>query len=414
MKRIILASALFLGFAGMTVAQTDNQNFGIKFSGFVKTDFIYDTRQSSESNGIREGHFYLFPDNVLYDKDSNDVNANPVFHILSIQTRLKGDITGPDAFGAKTSGAIEAEFFGTAAGDINGLRLRHAFVKLDWEKSNLLVGQSWHPLFPTDCFPGTVSFNTGVPFIPFSRNPQLKFTYKLGKISAMITAYGQRDFTNMGPGSLGNKYMRNAGMPGLNVGFKIPLSEKDNMMGINLDYKSLRPRLVSDSNYVTDAKISSIGANLWLKMKTKPVTFRLMGTYMQNGTDVMMLGGYAVSAIGDTAKNFLEYTPVSSASFWLDLETNGEKTKFGLFVGVSKNLGATDTIISAVYARGADIDQLIRFSPRVTFTSGKLTFAGEIEATMANYGKRESDGTVTTEDPAVMNIRILLAAIYKF
>ena len=61
--------------------------------------------------------------------DMNDLNANPSFHILNIQTRLRGDITGPDAFGAKTSGAIEAEFFGTSESDLNGFRLRHAYVQ---------------------------------------------------------------------------------------------------------------------------------------------------------------------------------------------------------------------------------------------------------------------------------------------
>ncbi|MDZ7633359.1 MAG: hypothetical protein U5L72_02520 [Bacteroidales bacterium] len=177
MKRVavlIVSLILLLPEAG---AQEAGQTFGIKFSGFVKTDIFYDSRQSSASNGLREGHFYLYPDDILYDDDMNDLNANPSFHILNIQTRIRGDITGPDAFGAKTSGAIEAEFFGTSESDLNGFRLRHAYVKMDWQKVSLLAGQYWHPMFPAENFPGTVSFNTGVPFLPFSRNPQVRLVY---------------------------------------------------------------------------------------------------------------------------------------------------------------------------------------------------------------------------------------------
>ena len=120
----------------LKVSQEPDPSWGIKFSGFVKTDIFYDTRQSSASNGLREGHFYLYPDNVLYDAAGNDLNANPSFHMLNIQTRIRGDITGPDAFGAKTSGAIEAEFFGTSESDLNGFRLRHAYVRLDWTSTS--------------------------------------------------------------------------------------------------------------------------------------------------------------------------------------------------------------------------------------------------------------------------------------
>ena len=238
--------------------------WGIKFSGFVKTDIFYDTRQSGASNGIREGHFYLYPDNVLYDVEGNDINANPSFHILNIQSRLKGDISGPDAFGAKTSGVIEAEFFGTAEADINGFRLRHAFVKMDWTKTSLLIGQSWHPMFPAESFPGTISFNTGAPFTPFSRNPQVKLTRKLGTLSLSLTAYSQRDFTSSGPDGGSNKYLRNSGLPGTNFQLRIPAN--DNITAwAGVDYKRLRPELRTSANYETDATIGSYSAFANLK-----------------------------------------------------------------------------------------------------------------------------------------------------
>jgi hypothetical protein len=108
-----------------------SQDFGISFSGFVKTDIIYDSRQTVN---LREGHFLLYPANRNLDLNGADINAKSSFNILSIQTRLTAKLKGPDAFSAKTSGVIESEFFGTSDADLNGLRLRHAFVKFDWEK----------------------------------------------------------------------------------------------------------------------------------------------------------------------------------------------------------------------------------------------------------------------------------------
>jgi hypothetical protein len=73
--------------------------FGIKFTGFVKTDIIWDSRQT---DALREGHFLLWPKPELIDPAGNDINAKANFNFLNIQTRLRGDIKGPDALGAKT------------------------------------------------------------------------------------------------------------------------------------------------------------------------------------------------------------------------------------------------------------------------------------------------------------------------
>ena len=182
MRKISIVLLAILSISGMA---QDAKKFGIKFNGFVKSDIFFDSRQTIDA---REGHFLLYPQNEYLDFNGADINAVSKFNILSIQTRLKGVITGPDALGAKTSGVIEGAFFGNIASDINGFRLRHAFVKLTWPKSELLVGQFWHPMFVTSCFPGTVSLNTGAPFEPFARNPQIRFSQKFGKFKAIATA----------------------------------------------------------------------------------------------------------------------------------------------------------------------------------------------------------------------------------
>lgn len=385
---------------------------GIRFSGFVKTDIFYDSRQSSAANGIREGHFYLYPDDILYDEAMNDLNANPSFHILNIQTRIRADITGPEAFGAKIAGAVEAEFFGTGESDLNGLRLRHAYVRMEWPKAVLLTGQYWHPMFPAENFPGTVSFNTGAPFVPFSRNPQVRLTLMPGRVNLVLAAYTQRDFTSSGPDGNSSKYIRNSGLPGINFQVKIPAGEHLTAWS-GIDYKVIRPELKSSSNYATDATVSGLAAYVNLKLKARPVNISVMGVYSENGSDMVMLGGYGETGITNELMQTREWTTINSAGFWADITTNGKKAVFGIFSGYSKNLGAKETITGDVYGRGTEIDYLFRVSPRMVVTEGKLSLAAELENTLAAYGTMEGNATVT-DTHKVNNIRLLLSAIYRF
>ncbi|MCU0378323.1 MAG: hypothetical protein MUC78_08685 [Bacteroidales bacterium] len=412
MKREAFTILFITGFCMSIEAQDAGQTWGIKFSGYVKTDIIYDTRQTSAANGIREGHFYLYPDDVLYDSDMNDLNANSSFHILNIQSRLRGDITGPDAFGAKTSGAIEAEFFGTGESDLNGFRLRHAYVLMDWPHVTLLTGQYWHPMFITESFPGTISFNTGAPFTPFSRNPQVRITGKLGAVSLTAAAWSERDFVSSGPDGNSNKYLRNSGIPGLHFQVRIPAGDLFTAWA-GVDYKRLRPEIRTSANAETDVMVGSVSAFANIKIKTKPVHIAIMGVYSQNASDMVMIGGYAVSEITDEVNQFKKYTTLNTANLWIDVNTTGKRVAFGIFSGYSKNLGSGDIITGTSYGRGNDIDHLFRISPRITITEGKLSFAGEVETTTAAYGTIGSEGRVS-DTHNVTNIRLLLSVIYRF
>ena len=168
LKNVITTSLLLVLLFSLAIAQTKTKEkkFGIDFSGFVKTDLMFDSRQTVAA---REGHFLLFPSPEVLDANGDDINAKANLNILSIQTRLKGSITAPDAFGANISGVIEGAFFGQTDGDVNGFRLRHAFVKLTWENCNLLIGQYWNPMFITEVFPGTISLKPST-YINYKEN----------------------------------------------------------------------------------------------------------------------------------------------------------------------------------------------------------------------------------------------------
>jgi hypothetical protein len=396
-------------------AQTDQKPpaFGISFSGYIRTDLIYDSRQTVN---LREGHYLLFPKGESLDKDGKDINAASSFHMLSVQTRLVGKITGPDALGAKTSGLIEGEFFGTSDADINGFRLRHGYVKLNWETTELMVGQFWHAMFITDCYPDVVSFNTGAPFQPFSRAPQVRLTRQIGKLSLIATVMAQRDFVSNGPDGASSAYARNASVPEFNLKAQFAAkfaSGSELLFGAGGDLLTLKPRLSTATGYKTGETLSSAAGLAYLKYRTPALTIKAEGIYGGNLHHLTMLGGYAVHEITDPVKGFENYSALNDVSAWGEIQTNGERFQAGLFVGYTKNLGAKEDISGAYYARGNTIDRLYRIAPRAVFNSGKLRLAAEVEYTAAAYGTPDGKGAVK-DTKWIPNLRILGAVYYFF
>jgi hypothetical protein len=427
MKKSLILLVLILP---VIVKSQEEKKFGIQFSGFVKTDIFYDTRQTDD---LREGHFLILPKNISKDELGNDINDLASFNFLSIQTRLAGTITGPDVLKAKTGAYIEAEFFGTSNADVNGFRLRHAYALMEWKKSELLIGQYWHPMFITSCFPTTVSFNTGAPFEPFSRNPQIRYTFRFGKFKAIGTALAQRDFQSNGPDGLSSKYLRNSGMPewNLKLEYNNINKEKENefLIGAGLDFKTLKPNLTSgfievdtagihhQHIFTTDETVSGLAYILYSKFKLKNFTFKVQGTYGQLTDNLTMLGGYGVNEIIDPVKYTHSYTPMNVMALWLDGFYTLKKWEFGLFAGYSKNQGFDKNIFSkfSAWGRGLDIDNVYRFSPRIIYTEGKMKFAVEVENTVAAYGTMDIyDKGLVKDTTKVSNLRLLLAVYYMF
>jgi len=408
---------LTLAFFPLLIFSQDEPAFGIKFTGFVKTDIIWDSRQTID---IREGHFLLYPKPELLDPDGNDINAKASFNFLSIQTRLRGDIKGPDALGAKTSGAIEGEFFGMADGDINGFRLRHAYVKLNWKTTELMVGQFWHPMFITSCYPDVVSFNTGAPFLVFSRNPQIRLTQDIKGFRVILAALSQIDFKSTGPNGPSTKYIRNSAIPSLNLNLEYSKKNTENgkefLVGATGNFKRLIPRLGTGKGYKTSEGINSLAGMAYIKLGFPEVVVKLAGLYGQNMYDYTMLGGYAIlDAEPDTIKGFETYENITTLSAWVEVMTTGKKMQGGIFLGYSKNLGAQEPIVllPITYSRSPDIAYLYRIAPRFIYNAGKFRLAPEIEYTVAGYGNANNKDVVEDVKP-VGNLRFLLGVYYFF
>lgn len=395
-------------------AEKEKPAWGISFSGFIKTDIFLDSRQTVS---LREGHFLLFPKGPALDPDGDDTNGRKSLNILSVQTRLAGKVAGPDALGAKTSGLIEAEFFGTSDADVNGFRLRHAFVRLNWKRTEILIGQFWHPLFVTESYPDVVSFNTGAPFQPFNRSPQVRITRFIGRFSLAATALAQRDFASNGPEGAGSQYLRNAALPEFNLklqyGSKNEASQTECLMGAGVNFLRIAPRLTTETGVKTEEVADGLAGLLFAKVRTPALTIKAEGVYGGNLHHLTMLGGYGVQGAADPAKKTWDYAALKTLALWAEIHTNGTRWQAGLFAGYSKNLGASQDIKGPVYSRGSTIARLVRISPRLVFSAGKLRLAAESEWTAASYGTPDSRGTVK-DAKNVGNLRILLATYYFF
>ena len=418
MKRLIVVFVAIMIFAGLYAQE--EQKFGITFSGFVKNDFFVDSRQTVAA---REGHFLLWPSAELLDEDGVDINAKANFNMLAVQSRLKGAISGPDAFGAKTSGVIEVDFFAQANDNINLVRMRHAFVKLNWTNFELLAGQYWNPLFVTDCFPGTVSFNTGTPLQSFARNPQIRASYKTGDLKFTLAALSQRDYSSRGENGVSSEYLRNSAVPDIHFQAQVGMSDSESgtafVIGGGLAYKTIVPRLESNiapnQVYSVDEKLGGLTAIGFTKLTTRPLTFKLEARYGENIADVLGISGFAVKDITDPLTGEQSYTPLTSMTFWGEIHTNG-KVQVGVFGGIFKNLGTKDAMAPGgdIYGLGTDIDNLLRVSPRVIFNSNKTRIAFEAEYTRAAYGNNFDELYQPESTTAVSNLRGLIAIYYFF
>ncbi|MBP5396310.1 MAG: hypothetical protein J6Y34_04885, partial [Bacteroidales bacterium] len=152
------------------IAQQTGWNY--HFSGFVDPQLFMDSRQVV---GAREGQLSFYPAPRLPDVNGNDLNAVPNLNMLAITTRLGLRIKAPDWGATKVSSYLEGDFTGSNEAGINMLRLRHAYISLQRERSEWLFGQYWHPLVVPEIMPGTRPLNMGIPFHPYSRYVQGRY-----------------------------------------------------------------------------------------------------------------------------------------------------------------------------------------------------------------------------------------------
>lgn len=424
---LVLAMLLIGTFNLALLAQnqeTTTKKPKVNIYGHVKTDYHYDTRQNV---GIRLENALLYPKPALFDKEMNDINEESNLHFSPIQARLGVNVDDISVINAEGKVKIEGEFFGMSEQDINGFRLRHSFLNLVWKNGfEILAGQTWHPMFLDDCIPSTGSFNTGMPFNPFARNPQFQLKYKKNKFSALIAAVTQLDMFSNGPAGPSTTYLRNSAIPELSVkaSYNESIGNHSFTFGSVGTMKTIKPRLSTSTNQKTNESISTFGGLVYGKYSINKFSFKMSAVLGQDMYHLSMIGGYAIknesyNVNKPILEQSLEYTPLVTSSLWSDI-SYGKKWQIGLFGAYSKNLGSFmnvwDWTNSASYfARGRDISYLYRIAPRFVYEKDKLRIGSEIEYTAAAYGKTNNSlNQWLVVNDEVANVRALIFMQYSF
>ena len=419
MKKTLFMAALMAMFIGGAKAQ---EKPSVKLYGFIRNYACFDTRESMTSNSEQ---FYYMPKDEKLDANGEDINEQPNMMLLSITTRLGLNITGLEFLGAKTSAKIESDFAGFGTSN-TVLRIRQAYAKMEWEKNSILAGQAWHPMMG-DMMPDVFSLETGAPFTPFSRTPQVRYDYKNKGFTLTATALYQYQYTSYGPDGASFNYARNAIVPELY--FQAMYKNGGFMIGAGVDLLTLKPRQ-SYTMESTDEKGATVTATY--KCKEDPVVsisptifasykkgnWGVKGrfTYAQNAAHLSMISGYGVTAVNENGEQ--EYGSINSAGGWVDVTYKKTLKKgfltFCCFAGYTKNLGCKDEFTGPIYMRGEkNMDNMWRVSPSVLYTHNAMQIGIEYNPTTVAYSTPDSQYKMS-DTHNVTNHRICAMLKYNF
>lgn len=391
----------------LTVVAENKRNY--TWYGFVRNDFYYNSRQNEES---LDGIFHFYPKPVVASGTSTDINAVPQAEMLSIATRLGLDIQGGQLYNSNVSAKLEMDFAGVGSTYFL-MRIRQAYVRFDRNKTGLLIGQTWHPLWG-DVTPTVVSFNSGSPFQPFNRSPQIRLTHQLFKgLCITGAATWQMQTSSNGPLGFTPAYMKNSLTPNLFAG--IQYSGKFFTTGGALDYK----RIKSDATHL----LSSLSTSAYIQFKDGLFCVKGKTVYGNNLADHIMLGGYGLYY--NPSENNYGYTNLTASSTWLNI-VYGKTWQVGAFAGLHQNLGSQIPMLHqnaageyTIYGRGFYkeqqelLDRMVRIAPFVTHSINNFLFGVEYNLTLADYGKIQTNGRVSNPY-TVTNHRMVATVVYNF
>ena len=397
-----------------------------KIYGFIRNYFVFDSRESKAGTG--DLFYYLPLDNKWNTTDLNnpareDLNASPNFRFLALTSRVAFDVSGYYInnlhFGAK----VEGDFYSglskltTATGlsgntNISGTaqaRLRQAYVTLTWKdlamkgeetaQVGLKIGQAWHPMAAD--MPHVFGLETGAPFGPFSRTPQVTMDASLGKhwiLSA--SAIWQQQYQSAGPDGASASYQKYSCTPEIYAG--VSFKTKDFLFRTGVDVVSIKPRNIGKNAegftvHVKDRKTSVLGY-VYGQYAHKLLSIKAKTTFGEGGEHMNLMSGYAV--VDKTDPTNWKYASMRNSSTWFSA-SYGKKWQGVIFVGYVKNFGlkeeAKSLASSDVYFCNngySNINQMYRINPQLLYNLGKFTLGLEYQWTAVQYGKYGEGNTL--------------------
>lgn len=403
MKKYILLLLCLITVSGSFAQMKD---FNFKFYGQIRTDLYYNSRANQESV---DGLFYMYPKDKVRDEDGNDLNSTPNSNFYTLYSRLGVDVAGPKLGTAKTSAKIEADFRGTG-NSFSVVRLRHAYLNLDWNKSALLLGQTWHPLYG-EVAPQILNLSMGAPFQPFSRAPQIRYRYKNKNFQLTGAAVWQSQYLSQGPAGKSQEYIKKSCVPEIYIG--ADYKKGGLLAGAGIEMLSLKPRTESAEGYKVDERITTLSYEAHVKYTNKNWFIGAKSVLGSNLTQASGLGGFGIKSINERTGE-QKYTPIRFSSSWLNA-VYGQKWKPGIFVGYAKNLGTSDALESEkLYGTGTNLDQLVTAGAELTYNVPHWKFGLEYTLSSAWYGSLNKSNGKIKDTHAVCNNRIVAVAMFMF
>ncbi len=399
-KFAVLVTLVALAATGTLRAQSP---VTFQWHGFVNPHYYADSRSVV---GGREDMMLFYPKPIVTDSNGRDINDGWKADMLAITARINLRVEGPDMLGARTSAFLEGDFTGATNATINTLRLRHAYIKMDWYRhdgqeaaSTLIAGQFWYPMVIHEIMPMTNPLNMGSPFHCYARQPQVRYEYFLHRFQVVAAAVWQLD--NMSQGLLNGAassstlFARNSMVPELNA--QLRWRGKRLFVGAAANLKSIQP-VVNTAGAAPEEKTLHLSPSysLFGKLTLDGVTLKAQTLLNNSLYEGCSLGGYLMMADG----TFHDW---HFNTVWMDLERSKGHWRPGLFLGYAQNLDYGNTDYAYCFGRGHDLEYLWRVQPRLTYTTGgPLAFTGEAEYTCSGYAQ------------PVGNTRLSLSMIYNF
>ena len=435
--------------------------------GFIRNYLTYDSRECVAGTGDM---FFYMPKDESWNKTTDpalreDLNAQSSLRVMSLTTRVGLNIVGYQWGRTEFSGKIEADFFAGLSGvthKVSGVaqfRLRQAYVTLGWDslpmlsgkdyaRVDLTVGQTWHPMAADLC--DVIGLNSGAPFGPFNRSPQVRMDARLGKYFT-LTAAGlwQVQYMSTGPDGQSAEYITYGKTPEAYLGLSFQHQGWTARVGANV--VSIRPRhqgnalsssSVADTIVGTDGKavqvsvkdrITTASPFLYLQYKNGEFSVKAKTIFAEAGEHMNMNGGYGVKAVN--ADGSYEYTPIRTSSSWISLVYGGkvgkqedkhpQKLQGILFAGYSQNLGTKDALatdaagklIGLYSVRAKNLNSMWRITPTLLYTVGKFQLGLEYDITSVHYSDGKLDaanGLSVNGLHWVTNHRVQIMTKYNF
>ncbi len=417
--------------------------------GFIRNYFTYDSRESISGTG--DLYNYQPKDEVL-NAYGDDLNAQSTFRFLALTTRVGLNIVGYQWGKTEFGGKIEADFYAglsKVTGQTHTLsgtaqfRLRQAYMTLGWDslkigksfaRVDLLVGQAWHPMAADLC--DAIALNSGAPFGPFSRTPQIKMDARLGKYFT-LTAAGlwQMQYNSTGPEGQSAEYIAYAKTPEGYLG--LSFHNKGFLMRLGADVLSIKPRhLGTDAageKVKVNDRITTASPFIYLQYKQGEFSIKAKSIFASAGEHMNLNGGYGVKSVNPDGS--YEYTPTRNSSTWISIVYGGkvgrqedkhpQKLQGILFGGYIHNFGTADQLatdatgnyVGLYMPRTTNMHQMYRITPAILWTVGKFQLGCEYSITAVQYGDKNSMneyGLALNNLHWIGNHRVQLMTKYNF